>query len=98
MEDKGFVGQVFDLSFSSFVTIRVVRILFVFQIIMAGIMTFMFLARGFGGGFFHGLMALVVSPVVFFLMVLAARLWCELTMVIFRIGENTSALVDGKDS
>ncbi len=98
MEDRGFVGQVFDLSFSSFVTIRVVRVLFAFQILMAAIATFTFLLRGFAGGFFSGLMALIVSPVVFFLIVLVARLICELTMVIFKIGENTSALVEGKES
>lgn len=37
MDNKGFFGGLFDLSFKEFVTIRVIKVLFVLAIIISGV-------------------------------------------------------------
>ncbi|MCC5843569.1 MAG: DUF4282 domain-containing protein [Verrucomicrobia bacterium] len=41
-----------------------------------------------------GIMFLILSPLLFLLYVLGARIWCEMIIVLFRIAENTSRLVE----
>ena len=93
METKGFFATLFDMSFSDFVTLKLIKVLYIIGIVFAGISTFMFLVGGFAGGFLPGLISLVLSPVVFILMVLMCRIWLELILLGFRIAENTSKMV-----
>ncbi len=94
MENKGTIGLLFDLSFSEFVTTRMIKFLYVLGIVGAAIGSLTFLVAGFSGGFFKGLLFLILSPLVFLLWTLGARIWCELIIVAFRIAENTSRLVE----
>lgn len=94
MENKGTIGLLFDLSFSEFVTTRVIKILFILGVIGAGIGSLMFIVAGFSAGFLKGLLFLILSPLVFLLWTLGARIWCELIIVAFRIAENTSRMVE----
>ncbi len=94
MENKGFIGSLFDLSFTEFVTTRVIKVLYVLAIIMAALVTLALVITGFAGGVGGGLLALILSPVVFLLYVLMARIWLEVIIVLFRIAENTGRLVE----
>jgi len=94
MENKGTFGLLFDLSFSEFVTTRVIKVVFVLGIIAAAIGSLIMLGTGFKNGFGSGLIALILAPLVFLIWVLMARMWCELIIVAFRIAENTSRLVE----
>ena len=94
METKGIIGTLFDLSFTEFVTTRVIKVLFVIGIVFAAIGAVGLIVGGFAGGAVKGLVCLILSPLVFLLYVLLARIWCELIIVMFRIAENTSRLVD----
>lgn len=94
MENKGTIGLLFDLSFSEFVTTRVIKILFILGVVGAAIGSLMFIVAGFSDGFFKGLLFLILSPLVFLLWTLGARIWCELIIVAFRIAENTSRMVE----
>jgi hypothetical protein len=94
MENKGLLGSLFDLSFSEFVTTRVIKVLFILGLIGAGIGSLMFIWAGFSAGFLKGVLFLILSPLVFLLWTLGARIWCELIIVAFRIAENTSRLVE----
>ncbi len=86
--------MLFDLSFTEFVTTRIIKILFIFGVVIAAIGTIALIIGGFSGGFGKGLLFLILSPIVFFLYVILARMWCELVIVVFRIAENTGRLVD----
>ena len=88
-EEKGIVENMFDFSFSEFITPKIIMILFIIGIIIAAVATVMVVVGGFAKGMLVGLLTLVVSPIIFGLEVLAARIWCELVMVMFRIAENT---------
>ena len=94
-ERKGFFGSLFDLSFTEFVTTRIIRFLFVLAIIVSAIVALAMVVAAFSS---HsgaaGILGLLLSPVVFFLCVLYSRMCLELIIVVFRIAENTGRLVE----
>lgn len=93
-ERPGFFSSLFDLSFSEFITTRIIKLLFVLLIIMSGIMALGMIVSGFASkSGAIGILALLLSPVVFLIYVVMARVWLELVIVAFRIAENTSRLV-----
>lgn len=94
MSNKGAIGMLFDMSFTEFVTTRVIKVLFIIGIIFAIIATITLIVGGFGNGKVMGILFLILSPLVFLLYVLLIRIWCEIIIVLFRIAENTSRLVD----
>lgn len=94
MPSKSPIGMLFDLSFTEFVTTRVIKIVFIIGIVFAAIGTIALIIGGFNAGPGRGVLSLVLSPIIFFLYVLGARIWCEMIIVVFRIAENTGRLVD----
>jgi len=97
-ESKGFFGMLFDLSFSEFVTIRVIKILFILAIICAGIISVSILVAGFAAGGLAALGALIFAPIVFLLGVIISRIWLEIVIVMFRIEENTRGAAGSQDT
>ena len=94
MDTQGFLGSIFDLSFTEFITIRIIKFLFILGIIFAAIGTLLLIVTGFSNGIGAGILSLVLSPLIFLVYVLLARVSCEMIIVIFRIAENTGRLVD----
>lgn len=94
MENKSVFSVLFDMSFTEFITTRMIKVLFIIGIIGASFSTLAVLVSGFKTGFFAGLLSLILAPVVFLFWVLLARVWCELIIVAFRIAENTGRLVE----
>ena len=95
MNDKGFFGSLFDLSFTEFVTTRIIKLLFIVGIVAAGIGALAILGGAIAaGGFLRIVLGLVLTPVAFVLYVLLVRVWLELIIVMFRIAENTGRLVE----
>jgi len=94
MQNKGSIGMLFDLSFTEFITTRIIKVLFIIGVAFAAIWAFVLIVGGFSAGAGMGVLFLILSPIVFLLLVLGARIWCELIIVVFRIAENTSRLVE----
>lgn len=95
MGEKGFFSCLFDLSFSDFVVMRFVKVLYALGIVAAILGGLAVLGGGFASHTFRGAFGgLIFGPIAFFLYVLAARVSLELLVVIFRIAENTSRLVE----
>jgi len=93
--EKGFIGSLFDLSFTEFVTTRIVKILYILSIIGSGMMGIALIIGGFAAeSGAAGILSLILGPVVALLYILTARVWLELVIVIFRIAENTGRLVE----
>ena len=93
--EKGFFEAIFDLSFSEFVTIKIIKFLYVLAIIASATMTIIFIVGGFATeSVAVGVLFLLLSPVIFMLYVLMARVWLELIIVVFKIAENTSRLIE----
>ncbi len=94
MSQKSSISMLFDLSFTEFVTTRFIKVLFIIGIVFAAIGAIALIVGGFSAGVGRGIFSLILSPVAFLLYVLGARIWCEIIIVVFRIAENTSRLVD----
>ncbi len=94
MEPKGFFASLFDMSFNEFITIKIIKFLFILAIIGAA---FFSISMLFTPGMFF-LFRLLLAPIAFILWVLLARIWMELVIVAFRIAENTNKLVQLKSA
>lgn len=92
MEEKGFFSSLFDLSFSDFITPRIIKLLFVISIIVSVIAAGVLLVSGLSQGDGAALLALIGAPLLFLLYVIMARVWLEVIMVLFRIADNTDQL------
>ena len=91
---KGFLGSLFDFSFTSFVTPKIVKVIYVLVTIWTAIWALIFLRFGFkyggaAGGFFT---LLVVDPILVVLTLGAYRMVLELFMVVHRMHEELKAI------
>ena len=88
-EKKGFWSCLFDLSFTEFITTRVIKILYMLGIGIAAIVGLMLIVTAFTKGFAVGLLHVIAAPIVFILLVIVLRIYMELVLTLFRIEENT---------
>ena len=88
-EEKCFCSCLFDLSFSDFITKKVIKIIYMIGIAIAGIAAIILIVRAFYGSFATGLVHIIAAPIVFVLIVIALRIYLELILIFFRIEENT---------
>ena len=94
MPQKGFFGALFDLTFSSFVTTKIIKVLYVLAIVIAGIIALAYTIAAFAADPVLGLLTLVIlAPIGFLLYVIYTRVFLELIIVIFRILETNTELV-----
>jgi uncharacterized membrane protein len=83
---KGFMASLFDFSFRDFITPRVIKVLYVILLILAGIGAIAIIAIMFMMGPGFGVLALLIlGPLYFFLSALGYRVMLELVAVIFSI-------------
>ena len=94
MVTKGFFGSLFDMSFTEFVTTRIIKVLFVLAIIVSVIISIALFIGCLQSGAPGILLGLVIAPLAFLLYVIVARVWLEVVIVLFRIAENTGRLVE----
>jgi hypothetical protein len=94
MEQKGLFGGLFDLSFTEFVTTRVIKVLYVLAIVISAIGALGLLIGGIAKGGGMAFLSIILAPIAFFLYILMARIWLEVIIVLFRIAENTGRLVE----
>ena len=92
MQQKGFFASLFDFSFSSMVTTKIIQILYVLAVIGMGLLTIGWIAAAFGASDTAGVIVLVLSPFIFILMVTVARIYLEAVIVLFKIAENTATI------
>ncbi len=98
-EYKGFFAALFDLSFTEFVTTKLIKLLFIIAILASGLGALFLLVPAimYGSGA-STILYLVIAPVVFLVSVLLSRIWLELVIVIFRIAENTTKIANQNKS
>lgn len=97
-EARGFLGALFDFGFTSFVTPKVVKVLYPLIMILTGLTAFAFVAGAFHASTGLGLLTLLVLAPLFFLVVTAIyRILLEFFIVIFRVAEDIRALRERGD-
>jgi len=92
MEDKGFIGTLFDFSFTEFVTTKVIKFLLGLALVVNFILTIVFIVGAFQTGWLGGIIILIISPIIYLILMLFSRIYLELIIVIFRIAENLIAI------
>lgn len=98
--EKGFVGSLFDFSFQSFVTPKIVKVLYVLVAVWTAILGLTMLILGFRlGGTSGGLFTLIIVEPIFILLTLGIyRVVLEAFMVVFRIYEETKKIRENSES
>ena len=98
--EKGFIGSLFDFSFESFVTPKIIKVLYVLLTAWTLLVGLLFLITGFKyGGFGGGLAVLIIVEPIFILLTLGVyRVLLEAFMVIFRIHEDTKQIREKTES
>jgi Domain of unknown function (DUF4282) len=83
----GFLRALFDFSFSQFVTTQLIRLLYVIGVLIAIVVTIGAIFRAFSESAGAGIVSLIVAPLIFLLVVIIARVWLEIIIVVFRMAE-----------
>lgn len=88
MPEKGFFASLFDLSFSSLVTPKVIKFVYVLTLIAIVLMALFFIGAAFVKSAALGLLTLVIlAPLASLFYVVYARVLLEFIIVVFRIME-----------
>lgn len=98
--EKGFIGSLFDFSFTSLVTPKIIRVLYILFTVWTALIGLSILVIGFRtGGVAGGLFTLIVVEPIFVLLTLGIyRVVLELFIVVFRIYEETQKIRANSDS
>jgi hypothetical protein len=92
-EAHGLVGSLFDLSFTSFVTTKLIKILYVLVLVLIGLFYLVVLATLFDQSAATGVVwMLIIGPIVCLLWAIWARVLLEIAIVFFRIQESTAGM------
>lgn len=92
MEDKGFLQGLFDFSFKTFITQKVISVLYILSLVAAVVWALVTLVSATSGA--SVLMVVIGLP----LAVIAARVYLEIVVVLFTIANNTSKLVSQQEA
>lgn len=86
---KGFFGALFDLSFTSFVTPKIIKVVYVIGMVAIGLGTLFFAFSGFfGDSPGVGIVTLILAPIVGLLYLCLFRMMCEFYVAITRMSED----------
>jgi hypothetical protein len=86
---KGFLGALFDLSFTTFVTPMIIKVVYLIGLIVIGLGTLFFALSGFfGDSPGLGIVTIVVAPLVGLLYLCLYRMMCEFYLAITRMSED----------
>jgi Domain of unknown function (DUF4282) len=95
---KGFVGSLFDFGFNSFVTPKVVKVLYVLITAGLALVELGYLLFAFKASAIFGIISLVIlCPLSFFVYLALWRVLLELFMVIFRMADDLRSIRERGD-
>ena len=87
--DPSFLGALFDMSFSTFVTESLASIVYMLVIFFSAFFAVVYVVREFLSSLGEGLFAIFLAPIGWILFILIARITLELIVVVFKIADNT---------
>lgn len=90
--DDGFFSSLFDFSFTSFITTKLIKVLYVLALIAVGVWALALLIAGLSRGGAAAFFSIVGAVLGFFFGVIYVRVLLELIIVVFRVGENTATM------
>jgi hypothetical protein len=90
----GFFKLLFEFSFSRFIGIRIIGVLYAIGMFFAAIGAIGVFIAGASKGFIPGVLSLVLAPLVFLLYVIFLRIGLEGFVAALRTAENTTQLLE----
>jgi uncharacterized membrane protein len=93
MQRRSFVNSLFDISFSNFVTVKVVGILYVVGLIIATLACSSILISSFNG-FGNILYGLIAAPLLWAVYVIVMRVSLEALVAAIKTSENTAQILE----
>jgi hypothetical protein len=90
-EASGFIAALFDLSFTSFITTKLIKVLYVLGIAGAALWALAMAGTGIAQGGVS-LVLVLISPILFLIGVIYMRVMMELIMVLFRAAEHLAEI------
>jgi hypothetical protein len=91
----GFFRSLFDISFSSLITTKVIKFLYVISLIVIGLAALFFIVAAFTRSPGSGVVTLVIiAPLFSLLYVVYTRVILEFIIVVFRISEYNREMVE----
>ncbi len=92
-DSKGFLAALFDFSFASFVTTKIIKVVYVLIFILTLISAFIVTVSAFNASTLFGLLTLVIGdPLLIIIGMAFWRLVLESFVVVFRIAEDIHAI------
>jgi hypothetical protein len=87
--EEGFFRSLFDISFTSFITTKIIKFLYVLALVLIGLGALILIVSAFLASVAAGaFVLLIVAPLMTFLYVIYARVVLEVIIQIFRINEH----------
>jgi Domain of unknown function (DUF4282) len=94
MPEQGFLASLFDVSFSSLITTRVIKVLYILSMVVIGLTALGLVGAAFANSVAAGLFVLViVAPLIGLLYLIYVRVLLEIVIAVFRIMETNAELV-----
>lgn len=91
-DHAGLLSALSDFSFTRFVTIRIVPVLYVLGLILGAIVAASYFLTAFRLGVLVTLMSLILVPCAYLVFALYLRVGLELVIILFRIESDISRL------
>jgi len=92
-DGRGFLSALFDFSFTSFVTTRIIKVLYVLILVLVSLVALFYTKIAFRLSTGFGILVLVIGDPLYIIIVMAFwRLLLEAFVVLFRIAEDIHAM------
>jgi hypothetical protein len=86
--EHGFFRSLFDLSFTSFITTKIIRLVYVVALVIVAVSALILVVVAFREDTVYGVLALlIVAPLGALIYIVLTRLWLEIVIQVFRITE-----------
>ncbi|MFB6212400.1 MAG: DUF4282 domain-containing protein [Candidatus Magasanikbacteria bacterium] len=87
-----YLNDLFDFSFKEFITVSVLKVVYWLEVVLGALLATLTIVEGFEESMLLGVLALIVSPVLFFIYLIVWRVILETIAVVFRIAEGVKEI------
>ena len=91
-----FFKALFDFNFSSFITMKLVKPLYIVFVALVGLASLFMLLTMLKLGGMGVIMALIFVPLYFLFLVVSVRIWMEALVLLFDINDRVESLAAGQ--
>jgi hypothetical protein len=94
LESRGLFGSLFDFGFTSFITLRFLRVIYAILVALVLLIGLAILVGGLAQGGLVAVAAVIAAPLAALLYLIFIRIALEAVALFFRIGENVSLIAE----